>query len=127
MERNRVDLMRSHQDDVFESEELSSDDKLLAALAHFGSFIFGLVCPLVIWIIKKDESNFVAEHAKESLNFQLSISIYLIGSFILMFLIIGLFVAIGLALFASVVILISTIRAAQGHPYKYPLSIPFIK
>ena len=48
----------------------------LSSLA--GSVIpFGnIVGPLVVWLIKKDEYAFVDDQGKESLNFQISITIY---------------------------------------------------
>ncbi len=49
-----------------------------ALLAHLGTLLgfvvdFGnFIVPLVIWLSKKDENTFITEHAKESLNFQVS-------------------------------------------------------
>ena len=50
--------------------EPSGDEKTLALLAHVLTFVSTLLAPLIIYIIKKNESPFVAEHAKESFNFQ---------------------------------------------------------
>ena len=53
-------------------DEVSQDDINLALISHVGTMFGGFFVPLIIWIIKKDESKFVAEHARNSLNFQLS-------------------------------------------------------
>ena len=55
--------------------EVTSDDKLWALLAHLSYFVLGVFGPLIIWLVKKDESTFVEDQAKEALNFQLSVLI----------------------------------------------------
>ncbi len=53
------------------------DARTWAMLCHIGAFAgyiipFGhIIAPLVIWLIKKDESPFVDDQGKESLNFQI--------------------------------------------------------
>ncbi len=51
----------------------TSDEKTLGLLAHILTFVAPFLAPLIIYLIKKDESSFVAWHAKESLNFQITI------------------------------------------------------
>ncbi|WAC03242.1 DUF4870 domain-containing protein [Lacinutrix neustonica] len=41
-------------------------------LIPFGNFI----APLVLWIINKDKSEFIDEHGKQAINFQISILLY---------------------------------------------------
>lgn len=105
----------------------SSDEKNLALLSHIGTFFGGFIVPLVVWLVKKDESEYVARHAKESLNFQISILIYVVAAAILMIIVIGIFLAIALAVFNVVVVVLATIAASQGKHYEYPLCIRFIK
>ncbi|WP_315818231.1 DUF4870 domain-containing protein [Paraflavitalea speifideaquila] len=85
------------------------------------------IAPLVIYLVKKDESKFVAEHAKESLNFQISLFIYGIICAILIFVIIGIFLIWALGIFATVLIIVATIRASEGKLYRYPFCIRLIK
>ena len=57
---------------------ISSDDKLWALLAHLSYLTMGVAGPLlvlVIWLVKRNESEFVDDQAKEALNFQLSVLI----------------------------------------------------
>lgn len=106
---------------------VTSDEKNLGLLAHLLSLFFGFIPPLVIWLIKKDESQFVAHHAKEALNFQISMLIYFIGAGILCLLLIGFLLLPILALFNLIVIIIATISASKGEAYRYPLTIRFIQ
>ena len=60
--------------DYQESEHLqpTADEKNIALLAHILTIFVGFIAPLVIYLVKKDESEFVRENAVESLNFQIS-------------------------------------------------------
>lgn len=109
----------------------SSDEKTWAILAHLspvsGYFIpFGnILGPLIVWLVKKDQSAVVAQHAKDSLNFHISMMIWLtLAGFASIFLI-GIPVLIGLAIFDIVATVIGTMKAANGERYKYPLTINF--
>ncbi len=114
--------------DHFEEEYLpNSDEKTMALLAHILPIVAGFVAPLVIFLIKKDESPYVKKHAMEALNFQISIAIYFFASFILMFVIIGIFTMIGVAILAFVCAIIATVQANEGKFFKYPLTIRLLK
>ena len=102
----------------------SSDSRGWAVAAHLVTFVgLGLIGPLVIWLIKREEDPFVEEHAREALNFQLSMLIYTIG---LALTIIGILALIPLWIFALVVTIIAAIKAANGEGYHYPLSISLV-
>ncbi len=116
------------------TEEVPSKDAttwgMLCHLIALAGFIipFGnVIGPLVIWLIKKDEFPFVEDQGKESLNFQISMTIYFIVSIILMVIVIGVLLLIALAIFEVIMIIIATVKANSGEKYRYPLSIKFIK
>lgn len=112
---------------------LSQDDKNMAMFCHLAAFAgmiipFGsIVGPLVIWLMKKDQSSYIDYHGKESLNFQITMAIAFFVSFILMFVIIGFFLVFGLVIFELVVIIIASIKANDGEKYQYPFNFRFIK
>ncbi|MCZ8515692.1 DUF4870 domain-containing protein [Paenibacillus filicis] len=106
---------------------ISSDERNLALLSHLLCLIVSIFAPLIIWLMKKDQSAFVEEHAKESLNFQISIMIYSFVSGILCFVMIGFILLPVLGIFALVVILIATVKASKGEHYRYPLCIRLIQ
>ena len=115
--------------------ELSKDDKMwgmfchLAGLAMFTSIPFAWVLgPLIIWLIKKDEIAFVDDQGKEALNFQISVSIYMLCCLPLICLAgIGAFLIAGIAIADMVFIVIASIAANKGEAYRYPCCIRLIK
>lgn len=106
---------------------VTQDEKNIALIAHLLSLVTGFIAPLIIWLMKKDQSSYVEQHAKEALNFQISIYIYGLVSSILIIVLIGIVLLFVLGIFAFVVILIATLKAAKGDLYRYPLTIRFLK
>lgn len=107
-------------------DPVSSESRGWAAAAHLGTFLVGFIAPLVIWLIKRDEDPFVEFHARESLNFQLSLMIYMLVSLLAVLILIGIVMIAVVGIFAFVVIIIAGVKAAGGEFYRYPLSIRFI-
>jgi uncharacterized Tic20 family protein len=104
----------------------TKDERLIATLAHLSAFVAALICPLVIYLIKKDESAFVADQAKEALNFHISMLIYAIVAGLSVLIVIGVVLLPALGVFFLVVTIIGAIRAYEGTAYRYPLCIRFI-
>ena len=104
----------------------TSDEKTMAILSHILCIVAGFLAPLIIYLVKKD-SPYITAHAKESLNFQLTMIIASIISWILVFVVIGIFLLILVWLANLVLIIIATIRASENKLYKYPFSIKFLK
>ncbi|MFN8210313.1 MAG: DUF4870 domain-containing protein [Bacteroidales bacterium] len=99
----------------------------LAAFAGFFIPFGGIIGPLVIWMSKRDESTWVRENGKNSLNFQLSILMYMVLVFPLCFIIVGIPLMIVLFIMKIVFVVVASIKASKGEEFKYPLSIPFIQ
>ena len=100
----------------------------LTALALFTGIPLGNVAgPLIIWLIKKDEFPFVDEQGKESLNFQISMTIYTIGAAILCSVLIGFVLFPALIVTNLVLVVVASMKANTGEPYRYPFTIRFIK
>lgn len=102
----------------------TSDERTMAILSHILCLIVWLFAPLIIYFIKKDESKFVAAHAKESLNFQITIMIIVVVLFIS---IIGIFLLWIVGIVSTVLVIIATIKASENKLYRYPFTIRFIK
>ena len=118
------------------SEEVNKDARLWAMFCHLAGLagfvvpviLSGIIAPLIIWQIKKDDSPFIDEHGKEALNFQISIGIYALVSLLLIpVFCIGAFLLTAVGIFNLVFLLIAAIKANNGFHYRYPLCIRFIK
>ena len=100
----------------------------LAALSGYVGIPFGhIVGPLVIWLIKKDEYPYVDEQGKKALNFQISWTIWAIFCAILILIFIGFILLFALVIAGFVLTIIAAIKANNGEPFEYPLTIKFIK
>lgn len=53
----------------------SNDDKNIATMTHLAGTVFSFVPALIVWILKKSDSAFIADQSKEALNFQITIAI----------------------------------------------------
>lgn len=121
------------------SESLTSDDRTMGALAHLSSFgaviapgIGHILGPLIVWMVKRDSSEYAAEHAKEALNFQITITVTTIVAVIggLLTLGIGFLAAIPLIIVIGLLDLVCTVIAAlkayDGQSYRYPMTLRWI-
>lgn len=100
----------------------------LAALAGFVGIPLGNVLgPLIVWLIKREEFPLVADQGKESLNFQISMTIYGVICIPLMFVVIGFLLGLALLIADVVFIIIAAMKANEGALYRYPLTIRLIK
>jgi len=50
--------------------ETTSDERMWAAGAHFAAFVVPVIAPILIYVVKKDESKYVAYHAIQAGVFQ---------------------------------------------------------
>ena len=106
---------------------VSENDRLLSILAHVLTLFTGFIAPLVIYLIKKDDSPYVREHARESLNFQLTLLIAYFVGFILLAVLIGILVLAAVGIIQLVLVIVATVKAADNQMYRYPFSIKFIQ
>ncbi len=105
----------------------NSDEKTFAILAHILTIVSSFIAPLVIYLLKKDESPYVAEHAKEALNFQITMFVLYLISFILVFILIGILLLWLLSIANLVLVIIATIKASENKMYRYPFNLRLIK
>ncbi len=100
----------------------------LSALAGLVMPMIGIVLgPLAVWLLRRDQSPFVEAHAKEALNFNITVLIAAVAFFILMLVFVG--ILLGAALFIAwlVMTLIAAIKASEGVVYHYPFALRFVK
>ncbi len=99
----------------------------LISLAGFIIPFGNIIGPVILWSMKKDSSKFVDEHGKESVNFQITITIFAFIFLILSLFCIGIFLLIAETIFMLVCVIWASIEANNGKYFRYPISIRFIK
>ena|SRR5687767_8686975 len=112
--------------------QVTQDERTWAMLAHLSAFL-GLVvplgfiiAPLVVWLVKRDQSAFVADQAKEALNFNITMGIAALVCLLLMIILIGVLLLIALGVYWVVLTIVAAIKANEGNAYRYPFTLRLI-
>lgn len=114
------------------TSSISKEERNWAMLAHlsallaFFTLIGGIVGPLVLWLIRKDDMNFAADQAKEALNFQITVFLAGLVSAILCLILIGFVLLALLAIADLVLIIVAAVKASEGVAYRYPFNLRLI-
>ncbi|QST02858.1 DUF4870 domain-containing protein (plasmid) [Pontibacillus sp. ALD_SL1] len=116
------------------------DEKKYSVMLHLSQMIglvipmplITLVAPLVLWLVKKEESSMINDHGREAVNFQLSLLIYGIAFMVFTIVTLGVGMVTGFILLPAYYIvtilfpILAAVKASEGKDYKYPLTIPLI-
>lgn len=109
------------------------EERMWAMILHLSAFIGFLIPlgnvlgPLIIWLIKREESAFIDRHGKEALNFGITVTIYSAISSILIIVFIGVLLLGALIIFWVIYVIIAAVKANEGHDFVFPLTFRFIK
>ncbi len=111
----------------------TENERTWGMLAHL-SALAGLVIPLIgnvlgpllVSIARSDQSAFVAAHAKEALNFNISVTLAALVCTLLMLVFIGFLLGSALFIAWLVMTLIAAIKASEGAAYRYPFSLRLV-
>ena len=127
---------------------LSSEVRGWGIGAHLGGLVvglasggaFGFLAPLLVWLLKRDEHPFIDHHAKESLNFQLTVLLVVLAGAVLavpavIFGILTLGIGLILLILLGLVVLVlwfvlpivAAVKAGNGEGYRYPVVIRFVR
>jgi len=113
---------------------LTQDDRTWGMIAHLSAlaafiapFLGAVLGPLIVWLVKRDQSAFTAEAAKEALNFNITVAIgfAICGALTLVW--IGIPLMLVLSVVWLVLVIVAGIRAGEGVHYRYPYAIRFIR
>lgn len=107
----------------------NTNDKLWNVLCHLSAFLgVALILPLIVYLVTKDDANStIPLHAKETLNFHISLFIYAIISSVLIFVFIGVFLLIAIGIAGFILAIVGAVKASNGELYRYPLTIRLVK
>ena len=111
----------------------TENERTWGMLAHLSALV-GLLIPLignvlgplVVSIARSDQSAFVAAHAKEALNFNISVTLAAVLCTLLMLVFVGFLLGSALFIAWLVMTLIAAIRASEGAAYRYPFSLRLV-
>lgn len=115
-----------------DSAAVTDEEQTWGVLIHISALSglavpFGnILAPLLLWLVKKDESEFVDANGKEAMNFQLTWTLLLLGASLTILIGIGLLVVPVIAVAWLVLVVLATLRASEREVYDYPLTIDFI-
>jgi len=119
----------------------SQEERNWGMLCHLTSLcgilgIPGFIGPLIVWLIYKDRYPFVDDQGRESLNFQLSLMIYYLVLFVAATIFGFITCGFGWFLFLPpiliiavaqlIIVILASVSANAGTPYRYPFSIRFL-
>jgi uncharacterized protein len=105
----------------------TSDDRTWAMLSHLSYFALAIIGPILIMVTKGKESAFVRDQAVEALNFHITLLIAYVASFILIFVVIGIFTFIAVVIGGTVLAIMASIAGYRGQPYRYPVTLRLVK
>lgn len=107
---------------------ITTEDKVFMLACHLSPFVsLALIIPFVVYLIKKDEASRVTEHAKEALNFHISVTLYCIVSLVLCIIGIGFLLLFALAAFVVFCSILAAIKAVDDKLFRYPLTLRLVK
>lgn len=111
----------------------SADERTWGLIAHLSAFA-GVLCPLgnalgplVVWLVKREQSSFVGNHAKEALNFNITMLIVAVVCGVLTLILIGFLLGALAFVYWLVMTILAAIKANEGEPFTYPYAIRLVK
>lgn len=111
--------------DIVQTEP-TRDERNLAMLAHLLGIFTGFVGALILWLVRRDEAGFVADEAREALNFQITVAIAVVASVMLKMVLIG-FLLFPLVFIVNFIFcILGAVATAKGKPYRYPFALRLI-
>ena len=100
------------------------NDNLWILFSHLSLLLgAGLLVPLIIYLVKKDESPEVAYHSKEALNFHISIVIY---SLVCAVTCVGIVLVPVIGIVGVVFSVIAAVKSSDPVRYRYPLTLRLV-
>src|SRR5688572_9799051 len=103
-----------------------------AMIAHLSALVMlvsipSILGPLIVWLMKKNESPFVDDQGKEAVNFHLTVLIAAIVLSPTLCIFIGFILLPLLAIVALIFSVIGGMKANEGVAYRYPWTLRLIK
>ncbi|MCU1471265.1 MAG: hypothetical protein JWQ39_2414 [Glaciihabitans sp.] len=104
-----------------------SDQRLWATLIHVGGVFFWIWPSLIGYLVAKDRGAFIREHARQALNFHITMAIAVLIGFLLTIILVGFLIIAAIAVVILIFSILAAVAANNGQLFRYPLSYEFIK
>lgn len=114
------------------SAENERDQRVWCMLCHLSALLGYIVpfahvlAPLLIWIAKRNTTRGIDDAGRESLNFQLTVSLFGLVGIMLSAVFIGLVMLFTLVVFHFCMTLVAALRAQRGESFRYPLTLRIV-
>ncbi len=109
----------------FYYKDFMGDKKVLSIITHLLGIVTGFIGALIVYLVTKQEV--VKNHAREALNWQISVLIYSLILGVISTMFIG-EALLGLAGLLNIVFcIVAAVKANSGEVWKYPITIRFLK
>ncbi|WP_395753083.1 DUF4870 domain-containing protein [Prosthecobacter sp.] len=103
---------------------VSQDEKTLGIVMHVLCLVgFPILGPLIVWLVKKDQSTYLDRQGRELLNFQISYLLYAFASGLLCLILIGIPLLFAVGVATIVLTIVGVVNASEGKVYRFPLTI----
>jgi len=103
------------------------DERTMSMLSHILGLFTGFVGPLIIFLVAREDQPIAKAHAKEALNFQITLALAAIVSGILTLILIGFLGLIAVGIGNIIFSILAAMAASRNEEYRYPVCIRFIK
>ena len=107
------------------------EEQAVSIGVHIGGLLTSFIVPLVLWLLYKDRSPFLDEHAKAALNWQiLLLPGYLLAWVLMALPIIGFLgglLQLAVFVISAIFCILSALAANKRQPARYPVDVKIIK
>lgn len=109
---------------------ISRTFEVLCHVLSVAGFVFpfgNIIAPLILWLLKRSDSPSIDQHGKESVNFQISMTIWMILAGLSILVLVGVVLLPAIVITNIILVIMAAVKASNGEFYRYPLTIRFIK
>jgi uncharacterized Tic20 family protein len=111
----------------YDGPPATKDEANMGMLMFILGIFTGFLGPLIIWLVKKNDSRFLDAQGKEILNYQITVIIALIVNIPLWFIVIGILIHFGIIIATIVFMILGAMAASKGNFYKFPFALRLLK
>jgi uncharacterized protein len=106
----------------------ANNDRNLAMLTHLSGFVFSIIVPLIVWLLHKDrpDKTYLTTEAREALNFQITLLLAWVISWVLVIILIGGVLMFLVWLANLIFCIVAAVRVSSDGHYRYPFALRLV-